>query len=191
MTTKPTDRAAAVRRAMRSVVAEHGFHGASMGAVAREAGVATGTAYTHYASKDDLVLAAYCETKAEVSRAATEGLDASGAPGERFQALWLAYHHFLKANPDHARFLLQVEHSPYRGPAHEAALAVEDDPLLAEVARPDLMVLLLPLPDEVLYDLSLGPAVRLAAAGADLAPGQLEEIAAACWRAVTTTTPAR
>jgi len=29
-----------------------------MGAVAREAGVATGTAYTHYASKDDLVLAA-------------------------------------------------------------------------------------------------------------------------------------
>jgi AcrR family transcriptional regulator len=41
------DRAAAVRAALRTLVAERGFHGASMGAVAREAGVATGTAYVH------------------------------------------------------------------------------------------------------------------------------------------------
>ena len=54
-----------------------GFHGASIGAVAREAGVATGTAYTHYASKDDLVLAAYCETKAQLAAAAMNSLDDS------------------------------------------------------------------------------------------------------------------
>jgi AcrR family transcriptional regulator len=38
------DRAGAVRRAMCTLVARHGFHGASMSAVANEAGVATGTA---------------------------------------------------------------------------------------------------------------------------------------------------
>lgn len=185
MTAKPTDRAAAVRKAMRSLVAEHGFHGASMSAVAREAGVATGTAYTHYASKDELVLATYCEAKAELGRAATAGVDPHSPPEQRFLALWLAYYDYLRRNPDDARFLLQVDSSPYRGPAHEAALANEGDALVAQVALPDLAALLLPLPADVLYDLALGPAVRLAAAGRDLAPGQLEQIAASCWRAVT------
>jgi AcrR family transcriptional regulator len=59
MTVPPVDRAAAVRGAVRTLVARNGFHGASMSAVASQAGVATGTAYTHYASKDELVLAAY------------------------------------------------------------------------------------------------------------------------------------
>src|SRR5262249_28622624 len=77
MTTAPLARAAAVRSALRTRVARNGFHGASMSAVAREAGVATGTAYTHYASKDELVLAAYRETKAQLGAAATAGLDTS------------------------------------------------------------------------------------------------------------------
>lgn len=190
MTAKPTDRAAAVRRAMRTVVAEHGFHGASMSAVAREAGVATGTAYTHYASKDELVLAAYCETKTELGRDATSGIDPGSPPEQRFRTLWLAYHDHLRRNPDAARFLLQVDSSPYRGPAHAAALADENDALVAQVTMPDLVPLLLPLPVDVLHDLALGPAVRLAAAGQDLAPDQLEQVAAACWRAVTSATPA-
>lgn len=180
-----TDRAAAVRNAMRSVVAELGFHGASMSVVAREAGVATGTAYTHYVSKDELVLAAYCDTKAELGRAGTAGLDIDLGPEQRFRTLWLACYQHLRENRDHARFLLQVENSPYRGPAHEAAMSVEDDPVAAQVALPDLMALLLPLPSDVLYDLALGSAIRLAASGPDLTQDQLEQIAGACWRAVT------
>ena len=67
MTVPLVDRAAAVRGALRMLVARDGFHGASMSAVASEAGVATGTAYTHYASKDELVLAAYREAKAQLA----------------------------------------------------------------------------------------------------------------------------
>lgn len=181
----PTDRAAAVRAALRTLVAQGGFHGASMSAIAREAGVATGTAYTYYASKDELVLAAYRETKAALGRAATAGLD-PGLPAERrFHALWLACYRHLRANPNDAAFLLQVEHSPYRGPAHASAHADEDDPLLAQVSLPDVTARLLPLPLDVLYELSLGPAVRLAAAGIELTRAQLDEIAGACWRAVS------
>lgn len=185
MIAKPIDKAAAVRRAMRSVVAAAGFHGASMSAVAREAGVATGTAYTHYTSKDELVLAAYCDTKLELGRAAIANLDHSAPPAARFRALWLAYHSFLREHPDHARFLLQVDHSPYRDRAHEAAMAQEDDPLVTQILKPDLAALLLPLPPDVLYVLALGPAVRLASGEIELTDDQLAEIADACWRAVT------
>ncbi|HEX8067116.1 MAG TPA: helix-turn-helix domain-containing protein [Thermoleophilaceae bacterium] len=179
------DRAAAVRRALRALVAQRGFHGASMSAVAAEAGVATGTAYTHYASKDELVLAAYRETKAELGAAATAGLDLAAGPADRFRSIWLAAHRHLAANRDHALFLLQVDSSPYKPAAHDAAAAADGDPLIEQAAAADIAARLLPLPREVLYELGLGPAVRLAAAGTALDDAQLEAVADACWRAIS------
>ncbi len=184
MTVPPVDRAAAVRGALRTLVARNGFHGASMSAVASEAGVATGTAYTHYASKDEVVLAAYRETKAELAAAATTGLDPTAEAAARFRGIWLASYRHLKANPDHARFLVQVDHSPYRSAAHEAVIA-DGDPLVAQAAAPDAAAWLLPLPLEVIYELGLSPAVRLAAGGTELTEEQLSQIADACWRAIT------
>lgn len=182
------DRAAAVRGALVALVARHGFHGASMQAVAREAGVATGTAYTHYASKDELVLAAYRQVKAELGAAAVRGLDHSAGPAERFRAMWLAVHRHLAADPDRALFLLQVDCSPYRGRAHDDTPR-NDDPLLAEASRPDIAERLLPLPLEVVYELGLGPAVRLAAGAAELGGADLDAVAGACWRAITRPAP--
>ncbi|MGD2044134.1 MAG: helix-turn-helix domain-containing protein, partial [Acidimicrobiia bacterium] len=63
MTTTRVDRAALVRRAMVEVVAEQGLNGASMSLVAKRAGVATGTPYVHYDSKDDLLIASFVEAK--------------------------------------------------------------------------------------------------------------------------------
>jgi AcrR family transcriptional regulator len=187
--TTQVDRAAAVRAAVRALVAERGFHGTSMAAVAREAGVATGTAYTHYASKDALVLAAYAETKAELGVAATRTLDESGPAEERFRSIWLGAYRHLAVNPEHARFLLQVDDSPYRARAHQAVRP--DDPLLAAASEPDLAGQLLPLPLDVLYELGIAPAVRLAAAEIELRRPEIEEVAAACWRAITRQLPQR
>jgi AcrR family transcriptional regulator len=184
MTVSPVDRAAAVRAALRALVGRNGFHGASMSAVASQAGVATGTAYTHYASKDDLVLAAYCETKAQLALAAMAGLDPGAEADAQFRGIWLATYHHLKASPDHARFLLQVDHSPYRSAAHQAAIAA-GDPLAALATTSDVAARLLPLPLEVLYELGLSPAIRLAAGETELTGEQLSEIASACWRAIS------
>ena len=41
------------------VVADCGFHGASMSLIADAAGVAAGTAYVHFESKDQLMLESY------------------------------------------------------------------------------------------------------------------------------------
>lgn len=184
MTVTGVDRAAAVREALRRLVAQRGFHGASMSAIAAEAGVATGTAYTHYGSKDEVVLATYLETKAELGAAATAEVNPEAAAPELFRALWLGSYRHLAANPDHALFLLQVDSSPYREPAHEA-LAREGDPVLELAARPGFADLLLPLPLGALYELCLAPAVRLAATGENLSEAELETVADACWRAVS------
>ena len=179
------DRAARVRDALRSLVAEHGFHGAPMEAVARRAGVATGTAYTYYASKDALVLAAYRETKAALGEAALVDITDDLPAPERFQRIWRSIYGHLRGRPDDARFILQVDHSPYRAAMYAAVLG-DGDPLVAEATRAEFVAALRPFPLEVIWELGLAPAVRLAASSGDLvlSDAQLSEIARACWRAI-------
>ncbi len=179
------DRAGAVRAALRRLVAERGFHGASMGAVAREAGVATGTAYVHYASKDELVVAAYAETKLRLGEAAVAAVDPAEPPERRFRALWVAAYGHLLEHPDDARFLIQVDGSPYAGAAHAAVVEREDDPLLRAAGAPDMAGRLLELPLDVIYELGLAPATRLVARGVALSGEQVATVAEACWRAIS------
>lgn len=180
------DRAAAVRAGLRRLVARHGFHGASMGAVAKEAGVATGTAYVHYESKDALVLAAYLESKRDLGRAAVAAVSPGAGPEQRFSQLWAGAFRHLASDRDEARFLVQVDGSPYAEGAHAASAAErDDDPLLRAAEQPDMAERLLALPPEVLYELGLAPAVRLAARGAELDEEELGLVAAACWRAIS------
>jgi TetR/AcrR family transcriptional repressor of multidrug resistance operon len=179
------DRPAAIRRALRELVAERGFHGASMGAVAERAGVATGTAYVHYDSKEDLVYATYIELKHELGETVLAEMDASAPPYELWCHLMSTAYAFLTEEPSRARFLTQLEESPYYEEAR-ARLAVEGDPLSEIGAAPELAELLVDLPMDVIHALSFGVAVRLAAAGVRLTPEEVDHLVDATWRAITT-----
>ncbi|MFM8883458.1 MAG: TetR/AcrR family transcriptional regulator [Solirubrobacterales bacterium] len=179
------DRAADVRRALRSLVAPGGFHGAAMSAVAQEAGVATGTAYTYYSSKEELVVATYVETKTEMGDAAMQAADPGLAPEQRFTAVWLAIYRHLKEDPDRARFLVQLESSPYLEKAREAPLGENGGALTEIVTEPGMAALLVDLPPQILYELGVAPAVRLVAAGTKATPAELQRAAGGCWRAIT------
>ncbi len=177
------DRPARIRQALRTLVAERGFHGASMSAIARAAGVAAGTAYVHYSSKQDIVIDAYVEAKRHLKEAIGEVVDPSLSIRDQFVALWSATHQHFRDHPDAARFLLQVDQSPFGESAHAAAMADHDpsfDDLLAE-----LKGVLIEMPPAVLYELGVAPAVRLAAEGDRLSGVQVTQAAHACWRAIS------
>lgn len=177
------DRPAAIRRALRDLVAELGFHGASMSAVAKAAGVATGTAYVHYASKDELVIATYVEIKTELGRAVLAGRDATAPPAQQYADAFRTTYAHMRDVPQRARFLTQLEGSPYRVPAHRR-LAEDGDELVA-VLVPLLDGVLVPLPQDVVWTMSLGLAIQLAAADIDLDERDLDLLVEATWRAVT------
>ena len=60
-----------------------------------------------------------------------------------------------------------------------------DDPMLAFANADDLQRVLIDLPPMVLYDLSIRPAIAIAAGGDELTDNQLDTVAHACWRAIT------
>ena len=153
-----------------------------MAAVAERAGVAAGTAYVHYEDKDDLVIATYVEIKADLSAAAIVGLDPDAALEEQFLRVWHDAYRHLEADPARARYLIQVEASPYADVAHRRAME-RDDPLLA--ASAEMARYTVDLPPLVVWDLGFGPAIRLAAnAERELDDAGLDTLARACLRAV-------
>ncbi|MDR7086475.1 TetR/AcrR family transcriptional repressor of multidrug resistance operon [Aeromicrobium panaciterrae] len=180
------DRAEAVRHALIRLVARDGFHGTSMAAIAKEAGVATGTAYVHYASKDELVLATYLEVKQGLGEAALASVDAKATSRDQFAQLWTGVQHHLEADPDRARFLVQADSSPYAEIAHEKAIAALDDPLMSSPVVAALLEQMVDLPPEVLFDLAVGPVVRLTASQRSVDESLVDPLIEACWRAVTT-----
>ena len=99
--------------------------------------------------------------------------------------MWRRIHRFLAAEPERARFLVQLDASPLAATLRVRAPSDTADPFVAEAARPDVRVLLADLPPGVLYDLGVGPVVRLVAAGERLTRRQLDALATAAWRAIT------
>ena len=183
------DRPTSIRAAVRALVAERGFHGASMSAVAQRAGVATGTAYVHYASKDELIVAAYLEAKRRVGEASVAAVDDPQTPEDHFVQMWLGGHDHLVAEPVDARFMLQVDSSPFGRAAHARAVDGGDDPLMTEAARSGLWAAVVDLPIDILYDLGFAPLVRLAAREDELDRDRLTVVARRCWAAIAAATP--
>ena len=105
-------------------------------------------------------------------------------PFERWSHILKTAYAFLSEEPERARFLSQLEESPYYEEAHARLIAAGDP--LAEVAQSDdFMALIVDLPSQVIYALSLGVAVRLIAAGIQLKDEELDTLVTATWRAVT------
>ena len=82
------------------IVARDGMEAATTAAIAAEAGVAEGTLYRHFDSKDDLLIASYRQMKQEVFIGAGQGLDTSLAPPERLKLTWKAIYLAYRANKD-------------------------------------------------------------------------------------------
>lgn len=176
------DRPGAIRLALRDLVAERGFHGASMGAVATRAGVAAGTAYVHYASKEEVVFATYLEIKRELGAAAANGYDEASPHRDRWHHVLSASYAHLTESPERARFLTQLEESPYHEEAYSRLVTAGD--ALGAIAQ-EFDDFFVDLPYDVIYSLSLGVVVRLVASGISLGPDELDQLIESTWRAVT------
>jgi AcrR family transcriptional regulator len=97
------DKREALLAAARRLIARSGLHDTPTSAVAREAGVAAGTLYLYFASKEALINTLYLELLRDQYRAAMAGAEAAGAEGggEPTEMLWRAWEGLARWHLDH------------------------------------------------------------------------------------------
>ncbi len=96
-----------------ALFAERGFHGTTVPEIASAAGVAAGTIYRHFASKDALVNAVYRRAKQRLIAQVLDGLPGPGDVRAQFHELWQRLRAFARAEPIGFAFLELHHHADY------------------------------------------------------------------------------
>lgn len=160
MTTLTTSGAATRGKLMQAaarIVARDGLAAATTAAIAAEAGVAEGTLYRHFESKDELLIAAYRQMKQEVFLNAGAALDTTIAPPERLKGTWKAIYLAYRANKDAFAFGQRFAESALAeregGEAGRAVMRLVGDLRKAGIASGDFKN----LPMDLLSSLFMAP----------------------------------
>jgi len=107
------DKREEIERAALELIAEHGFHGAPMAMIAGQAGVAAGTIYRYFESKDVLITELYRDLEERVCLYVQEGYASDIPIRERFIHLITTLLRYFIENPLDFRYLEQFHNSPY------------------------------------------------------------------------------
>ncbi len=92
---------------------EHGFRGTSTAEVSKQAGVATGTLFHHFKSKEELIEELYLEAKTKLADyLQTACADVTGLE-ETIKKIWFAYVDWAISHENQYRFFKHCDASPY------------------------------------------------------------------------------
>jgi AcrR family transcriptional regulator len=70
------DKKTAIMEAALKLFTERGFHGTSTAQISKEAGVATGTLFNYFPTKEDLINSLYFEVKGQLSQSMGKEIEA-------------------------------------------------------------------------------------------------------------------
>lgn len=187
---KPDKRTEILRAAL-ELIAEQGFHGAPMAMIAEKAGVAAGTIYCYFKSRDDLIQELYQEIEGRITVFLQDGYEAEHTIKDRFLHLGTGLLKFFIAHPLDFSYLEQFHNSPY-------GAAFRRDKCLGETDNKDIYKVLFEqgvrqraiqdLPLIVLVALTFGPLIAImrdhVLGFVTLDDSLIEKIVASCWDAL-------
>lgn len=96
-----------------SLIAELGFHATSVSLIIKKSGVAAGTIYHHFKSKEDLIDTLYSELKKEMGKAIVQNINEQLNYKEKFFLIWKNLFTFYLDNPKKFDFLEDYANSPF------------------------------------------------------------------------------
>ena len=82
------DKKAKIIQTTMELITQQGFHASPMSQIAREAGVAAGTIYHYFPSKDELIRSTYKEVKKQMGDALMYNFDGKKTYKEQFFSFW-------------------------------------------------------------------------------------------------------
>lgn len=161
---KSSDRRGDIIQAALELIARQGFHGAPMSEIAGKAGVATGTIYRYFESKEVLIAELHHELEEQIIAHIQKEYSAEQSIRERFLCLLRELLRYFIKNPLHFRYMEQYFNSPY-------GISLHRDRLLGKSGKHDILVdifdqgieqhILKGLPKPVLFSLAFGSMITL------------------------------
>lgn len=109
-----SDKQKAIFDSTLALIRDHGFHGTTMSLVAKKAGVAAGTIYHYFESKDALISELYKRNRKLTTEVIDKSLDEQLSFKENFYSLWTALYQFYTDNTNVLIFFEQYVNSPYK-----------------------------------------------------------------------------
>tara|TARA_R110002020_G_scaffold394811_1_gene604829 strand:+ start:730 stop:1290 length:561 start_codon:yes stop_codon:yes gene_type:complete len=106
-----------------SLFVKGGFDRVSTAEISRNAGVATGTMFYHFKTKEDIIITAYKSIKKQIIEITANGDAQNTSVQEELRDLWSQIIHWGLENKEAVQYLLQFKNSPY----YCANLMAEDD----------------------------------------------------------------
>lgn len=109
----PKDKREAILTTALTLFSERGFFGTPTSLISKEAGVATGTLFFYFRTKEDLIDDLYRRIKAEAAQAMHQGLAEEGTPKAKLRRLGANAVTWGIRNPAKLKFMEQFAHSPF------------------------------------------------------------------------------
>ncbi len=151
----------AILNASLQLFVEYGFHGTPTSKIATEAGIAHGTIFTYYKTKDDLIAALYEYTKSQLRDYLTINVSAKGTLKERFRDIFFYSVKWSLANRKEFYFTQQFQYSPHLKKTETESNAKEQS-LHRAIYREGLENgFLKPLPLNMITELSMSQMVGI------------------------------
>jgi AcrR family transcriptional regulator len=132
---------------------EFGFHGTPTSKIAKEAGVANGTLFHYFATKDDLILALYIDIKSRMIGCMMEHTKDDGSLKDTLKNQYLTTLYWALDNPSEFHFVQQFNTSPF----HLTKAAKETEkyikPFMNMLSQGIKDKIIKPLPVELIFTL--------------------------------------
>ena len=132
---------------------ENGFHGTAPSKIAQEAGVATGTLFQYFKSKDELVITIYLQFKEDMFEFVSNQTDNKTDIKEIIKSNILSSLYWALDNPTKFHFIQQFHTSPYLGQVEKEVLNRHLEPHLILIQKGIQAGVLKSMPADLIYSL--------------------------------------
>lgn len=131
----------------------NGFHGTATSRIAQEAGVANGTLFQYFKTKDELVIALYIHFKEELTEYIAKITANQSELKDSIKAQVLSSLYWALDNATKFQFIQQFHTSPYIGQVEKEVIQKQNEPHLALIQKGIDHGIIKHLPVELLYAL--------------------------------------
>ncbi|MDR7665638.1 TetR/AcrR family transcriptional regulator [Methanosarcina sp. Z-7115] len=107
------DKKTAIMESALKLFTERGFHGTSTAQISKEAGVATGTLFNYFPTKEDLINSLYFEVKGQLSQSMGKEIETQSTFQDKLRKIWLNLIKWGVDNREEFLFVGQFCSSPY------------------------------------------------------------------------------